>query len=179
MKRNWQNVAERADKRVFGVEEISDALIPALAGDCRDEMTPKFIDSLRGVFEEREQMLFKDNIKDRLESLRHEAGTGIGRRVIENVVRLSDSESADVFTLANAMEAALGERLARCSRQVEEHYLRKSTAPRANNVRGRLEQASAGAGLNSLARQILKLDNNRPARSTPKRDGLDEGPSIR
>ena len=78
-----------------------------------------------------------------------------------------------------ALTAALAERAARCSRQVEEHFLRKSTASRANNVRARLEQATMGADLEGLARQILKLDNNRPARSSPKRDGLDEGPKIK
>lgn len=179
MKRKWQGVAERADNRSFGVDEISDAMIPALAGDCRDEMSPGFIDGIRGVFEEQESLLIKCDVRARVEALRSEAGTGIGRRLIENVARISSADAPDMIALVNAMTAALAERTARCSRQVEEHYLRKSSASRANNVRARLEQATAGAALDGLARQILKLDNNRPARSSAKRDGLDEGPSIR
>jgi hypothetical protein len=179
MKRKWQDVAERADNRTFGIDEVSNAMIPALAGDCRDEMSSGFIEQIRGVCEEQESLLIKDDIRARMEALRPEAGTGIGRRLIENVVRISSADAADVIALAKAMTAALAERAARCNRQVEEHYLRQSSASRANNVRGRLEQATAGAALEALARQILKLDNIRPARSSAKRDGLDEGPSIR
>ena len=40
MKKGWQHVAERADNRAFGADEISTAMIPALERDCRDEMNP-------------------------------------------------------------------------------------------------------------------------------------------
>jgi hypothetical protein len=179
MKRNWQSVAERADNHSFGVEEIGNAILPALAGDCRDEVTPEFIDKVRGVFEEQEALLIKDDIRARVEALRPEAGAGIGRRLIENVVRISSAEAADLSSLVKAMVAALAERAARCNRQVEEHYLRESSASRAANVRSRLEQATASAPLDAIARQILKLDNSRPTPSVPKLGGLDEGPSIR
>lgn len=179
MKRKWQSVAERADNQTFGVEEIGNAILPALAGDCRDEMSPGFIDSIREVFEEQGTLLIKDDIRARLEAIRPEAGTGIGRRLIENVARVSNADAADVLALVKAMTAALAERAARCNRQVEEHYLRKSSATRANNVRTRLEQATASAALDALARQVLKLDDKRSARSSLKREGLNEGPSIR
>jgi hypothetical protein len=179
MKRNWQNVAERADKHSFGVDEISTAMIPALAGDCRDEIMPGFIDRVRGMIEEQESLLIKDDLGARIAAMRSEAGTGIGQRFIENIARISAKDVPGMVDLVTAMTAALAERAARGSRQVEEHYLRKSTASRANNVRARLEQATMGTALEGLARQILKLDNKRPARSSPKRDGLDEGPKIK
>lgn len=179
MKRRWQSVAERADNHAFGVDEISAAMIPALESDCRDEISPAFVDRVRGVFEEQATLLFKVDVRERVEALGPEAGIGLERRFLENVVRMSSADTADLNALLKAMTAALAERVARCNRQVEEHYLRKSTASRANRVRERLEQAAAGAALEGLGRQILKLDNNRPARSSAKRDGLDEGPSIR
>ncbi|HEY1947643.1 MAG TPA: hypothetical protein VGG97_11585, partial [Bryobacteraceae bacterium] len=130
MKRNWQNVAERADKHAHGVDEISTAIIPALAGDCRDEMSPGFIDSICNIYEEQERLLFKHDLRARVEALRPQAGSGIGRRLIENVVRLSPDQEAGLNALIKAMSDALTERAARCNRQVEEHYLRESTVAR-------------------------------------------------
>ena len=36
-----------------------------------------------------------------------------------------------------------------------------------------------GAALDGLARQVLRIDDGRPARSIAKRDGLEEGPSLK
>jgi hypothetical protein len=52
MKRSWRRVAECADKRSFTVEEVARALAPALEQDCRDELRPEFVRSLRRVVEE-------------------------------------------------------------------------------------------------------------------------------
>lgn len=181
MKPKWRSVAERAYNRAFGIDEICTVMMPALASDCHDEMTPRFIDRLRSICEQQENLLFKDNIPSRMEALRPDAGSGIGRHVLENVVRLSKQEEVNVITLVKAIERACVDRLAKNNRQMEEHTLRKSTLSRANDFRNRLEQAtgSAKAQVSGLARQFLKLDNNRPVRSTTKREGLDEGPSIK
>ena len=179
MKRGWQHVAERADNCAFGADEISTAMIPALERDCRDEMSSEFIDGIRSVFEEQETLLIKDDVGARVEALRREAGCGIGQKFFENVVQISAGDAPGILDLVHAMTAALEDRAARCSRQAEEHYLRKSTASRANNVRTRFEQGVAGAALEALARQILKLDTNGPARPALKRDGLDDGVNLR
>jgi hypothetical protein len=181
MKPKWRSVAERAYNRAFGLDDISTAMMPALVSDYQDEITPRFIDSLRGICEQQETLLFKDDIQAQLEALQPEAGTGMGRHVLENVVRLSKQEEVSVFTAAKAIELTFVDRLAKSNRQMEEHTLRKSTASRTNDLRNRLEQATANARAKvaGLARQLLKLDNNRPARSISKRGGLDEGPSIR
>lgn len=178
MKRGWQRVAERADNRAFAADEISTAIIPALEQDCRDEMSTGFIDGIRRVFEEQESMLFKDDVRARIEDLRGQAGCGIGRTLLDNVVQISATDTAGVAALINAMTAALGDRATRCSRQTEEHYYRNSTAPRAINVRARFEEGIASASLDALARQVLKLDARSPARPL-KRDGLDDGVSLR
>jgi hypothetical protein len=179
MKRRWQSVAERACNHAFGMDEISAAMIPALAGDCQDELSPRFIERIRGICEEQETLLIKDDAKQQFEALREDAGTGIGRRVLENVERLSREQGPSVSTLVKGTEAAILERAARSNRQIEEHILRKSTATRAIGARTRLDQATGNAPISRLARQVLKLDSTPPSRPTDKRDGLDEGPSIR
>lgn len=179
MKPKWRSVAERAYNRAFGVDEISAAMMPALQSDCQDEMSPRFLGQLRNICEEQPSLLFKDNIPARLEALKQEAGSGMGRRVLENVIRLSKQEEVNVFTAVKAIERACVERLGRTSWQMEEHTLRKSTVTRANDLRNRLDQATVKAPVSNVARQLLKLDNERPARSSAKRHGLDEGPSLK
>ena len=92
MKPKCRSVAERAYNRAFGLDDISTAMMPALVSDCQHEITPRFIDSLRGICEQQETLLFKDDIQAQLEALRPEAGTGMGRHVLENAVRLSKQE---------------------------------------------------------------------------------------
>lgn len=179
MKPKWRSVAERAYNFAFELDEIRAAMMPALARDCNDEMTPRFIDRLRGLCEQRQTLLFRDDISAPVEALRQEAGTGMGRRVLEIFERLSKQEKVSDITALKAVENAFAERIAKTNRQIEEHTLRKATVSRANNVRTRLEQATAKMSLTGLARQVLKLDDNRPARSAMKRDGIDEGPRIK
>lgn len=178
MKPIWRNVAERAYNSAFGLDEISTAMMPALARDCQDEIPPSFINGLRDLCEKQESHLFKDNVPEQVEALGRDAGNGLGRRVFENVVHLSKQEELNVFTAVKALERAIAERAAKSNRQIEEHTLRNSSVSRTNNLRTRLEQATAKAPINALARQVLKLDE-RPARSSPKRHGLDEGPKIK
>lgn len=178
MKPCWKRVAERADNPAFAADEISTAMIPALEQDCRDELPDEVIDDIRRVFEEQETLLFKDDVNRQIDSLRSRAGSGIGRTLLNNVTRISASEAAGLTPLVDALTAALTDRATRCSRQVEEHYCRKSTAPRASNVRARFEEGIAGAALGALARQILKLDPRSQARPALKRKGLDDGVKL-
>jgi hypothetical protein len=179
MKPRWRTVAERAYNCAFDLDEISTAIMPALAKDCHDEMSPRFIDSLRVLCGQQQPLLFKEDVSARLEALRPEAGTGMGRRVLEDVMRRSKQEEVTVVTAVKAVERAAAERLAKSNRQIEEHTLRKATTPRTTDVRTRLEQATAKTSVADLARQILKVDNGRPAPSAVKRGGIDEGPRIK
>ena len=175
MPSGWKRVAERSANPAFASDEISRAIIPALAQNCRAEMDSEFIDGIRAVFQEQEMSLFKDDVRPQLEALRRDAGCGIGRVFLDNVIQLSPGGTAKLDALAGAMTAALIDRATRGARQVEEHYYRKSTAPRAQNTRARIEQSIAGSPIEALARQILKLDARSPGHSTLRQQGLDDG----
>jgi hypothetical protein len=176
MRRRWQLVAERADKRSYTVAEITDALVPALEQDCRDEMSPEFIAGLRSVAEK--PSLFRDGAAARLESLRPLAGSGLGRAVLDNVGPLSAADIDDLSVLRESLKAAIQERANRGVRQVEEHYLREATAPRANNVRGRIEHSVASADLDALVARVLSADPVRIPRAPAKQTGLDDGVTL-
>ena len=176
MRPTWRRVAERGDKRAYTAEEISRALAPALEQDCRDDMRPKFLSGIRRVFEE--PSLFRDDVAGRLQALRPEAGSGIGRAVLENVALLSASDADSFAVLQQALKAALLDRANHSARQVEEHYLRKSSSPRANNVRARLEAGIGCTDFDAIAARVLRVDAKSAPRAPLKQKGLDDGVSL-
>lgn len=177
MRRGWQRVAERGDKSAFEIDEISNAIIPALEQDCREEMSGQFLDGLRSVCRNQEHSLFKDQIEPQLESLRDCAGSGIGHVVVDEAIHLCASGEQGLNIALRAMDNALTDRAARGARQVEEHYLRRSAAPRAHIVRERIDKAIAdgASAIRGLAHRILGLDADGSARPPLKRQGVDDG----
>ena len=113
MRPAWRRVAERGDKRAFTPEEISKALAPALEQDCRDDMSPEFLSGIRRVVGE--PSLFKDDVAGRLEALRPQAGSGIGRVVLDNVGLLSAADADGFVVVREAVKAALMDRANRGS----------------------------------------------------------------
>jgi hypothetical protein len=178
MRRRWKRVAECADNQTFEPEDISNAIIPALEQDCTNEMSPEFISGLCIVCHGQESSLFKNDLGPQLESLRSEAGSGIGRVVLDHAIQISAGEKIEGDMARKALTNALTDRAARGARQVEEHYCRESTTPRANRVRERIEQAVSHADMDGLARQILNREQGRSARPPLKRQGLDDGVKL-
>lgn len=176
MRRRWQLVAERADKRSYAVAEITDVMVLALEQDCRDEMSPEFLAGLRRVAQE--PFLFREGAAARLESLRPLACSGLGRAVVDNVGPLSGADIEDWLVLHESLKAAIQERAVRAIRQVEEHYLREATAPRANNVRGRAEHSIASANLDALVARVLSAQPVPVPRAPAKQTGLDDGVTL-
>src|SRR5208283_2272328 len=96
--------------------------------------------SIRGIFKDHESLLFKDRMAPQLDGLRETAGQGMGRIVLEHAIEAAERGKTGNDGLEEAMTNALTDRAARGNRQVEEHYCRKSTAPRAQKVRERIEE---------------------------------------
>jgi hypothetical protein len=170
----WKRVAERGDKRAYAADEISRAIIPALELDCRTEMQPGFIDRVYKAFRNQESSLFKDGLGKQLESLRGMAGSGIGRAVLDHSIMVAERGGTGRRGLEEALKSALKDRAAKGARQIEEHYCREASAPRAQKVRERIEEGIRGADLVGLARQILKVDPPSP-RPAMRQEGLDDG----
>jgi hypothetical protein len=175
MRRGWRRVAEYADNQTFDSEEVAMAVIHAVKQDCQADLSPEYISSLRAVFRVSENLLFKRDVQPELEALRGQAGSGMGSTLLELAIQKSAIEEPTPKSLERVLTDALTDRVARCARQVEEHYLRESAQPRANTVRGRIERASNRPAIENLARQILKPDGDGSSLPTLKRQGLDDG----
>jgi hypothetical protein len=142
MTRSWKQVAERSDKRSYSSGEISDSFVGALEKDCRREINPGFIDTAWRIFSDPEPSLFVTKISDQLETLRRQARSGMGRSVLDQAILSAERGKTGREGLTEAVKNALGDRAARAMRQIEEHYCRESSNPRADRVRTRMEEES-------------------------------------
>ena len=178
MRPAWKKVAECADNRAFEADEIRGAIIPALEQDCRREISPEFLSRLRGICRDQAESLFKGDVQPSLETLRPAAGSGMERTVLNHAIQAAAKGATGEGITEKAMTQALTDRAARGARQVEEHYLRKSTLPRAHKVRGRIEEGIHGADMTSLARRVLNGDGKKSPQKPSKRQGLDDGVKL-
>ncbi len=131
-----------------------------LRQDCKGDAG--LIESVRSIFEEQQGVLFKTDVRPQLATLMAQAGSGIGRLWLDNVVQLSPAGAAELDILAKAMTEALIERAAKGARSVEEHFYRKTSVPRAQNTRARIEQSILHSPLAGLAREILSSNLRAP-----------------
>jgi hypothetical protein len=178
MRRPWKAVAECADKAAFEMEEVRTAILPALENDCRREIRREFLDDLSRVCVEQDASLFKTELRPVLERMRSIANVGMERLVVDHAIRTAANGTSGREVVENAVGQALKDRGISGIRQVEEHYLRKSTAKRAHNLRDRLEQAMSGADIGSAARRLLDGRQQDAAPRPSKRQGLDDGVKL-
>jgi hypothetical protein len=172
MRRGWKKVAECGANHAFAPEQVSQRIAPALEEDCRDELPPGFTDALQGRY----GSLFRNQLETDLESLRDLAGHGIGRVILDHAIHLAANGDTGTDAPLKAVNRALMDRAQRCSRQVEEHYLREASDRKAKHVRARIDDGIGQAApvVEALARKILKIDSG--SNSKPqKQDGLDDG----
>ena len=177
MTRSWKRAAERSDKRSYSSEEVSESFVGALEKDCRREINPSFIDTAWRIFSDPEPSLFVTKISDQLEALRRQAGSGIGRSILDQAIFGAERGKTGQEGLVEAVKNALADRSAKAIRQIQEHYCRESSNPRADRVKTRLEEGMDGAALDGLARRILKAA---PAEKQPAlKQGLDDGVKLK
>ena len=131
MRPGWKRVAESGDNPNFATEAVSAAIIRALELDCIHELPPIFFDALRTICADGENSLFHDHFGSRLETLRAEAVSGMACMVLDEATRLAAAGERGMNVAFKALDGALNDHATRGARQVEEHYLRKSTQPRA------------------------------------------------
>jgi hypothetical protein len=98
----------------------------------------------------------------------------MGSALLDHVAyAVSDGKSGDA-ALQEAVTRTLIDWSARCARQVEEHYLRESSAVNTKNIRNRIEAGIQKAPFAPLASRLLDAEST-PALRLAKHDGLDDG----
>ena len=176
MRPAWRRVAHWADRPAFEAEQVSEALAQAVEQDCRQELRPEFLADLRRVIEE--PSLFREDISARVAALSPNAGAGIERAVMDRLSFLTESEAASFTTLQAAVASAAQDCANRRARQIEEHFLRRTSSSRARDMRSRLQAANDVTSFASMADRSLGVDpRHRPASPT-RHTGLDDGVKL-
>jgi hypothetical protein len=178
MKRAWKRVAERADKDAFSIEDVSAAIAPILEHDCRAEIDQAFLRDLRSMLDDPNGSLFKLDVKPLVDDLRINASSGMDRAIVANVSAISQQDVMGIDVLLQAVEAAVGDRVACTARQMEEHYLRKASEPRASHLRDRLEEGIAVTKMGEIAARILHPKHSQPREVRSKQSGVDDGVKL-
>ena len=179
MRPGWKKVAQLAENSVFRPEEVGAAVNAALIKDCRAEGISEFTATLHDVLGGQQQLLFPKQIGTQLEALRHRS-TGFPLRcvLIDNVIQLAASSKVETEILVVALKRTIGDRASRCTRQVEEHYCRKSSGRDGHEIGDRIEKAVCMASISEIARHILLPRSGSQVRPGLKRKGLDDGVDL-
>lgn len=180
MKRPWKAVAKVADTEATSMLEIVPRMLNALSKDWREEVTSALQTALRDIFDRADQrLMFPEQRRSELDRLSREAaGLPLARVLIECADQALTAGQHGEPGLEDAARRALELHVTRGLRQVEEHYLRESTAPRAGRVRDNLEQAAAACDLTSWARRLTRIEDGPTTVRLPKSDGLDDGAPL-
>lgn len=176
---SWQKVAEAADNQAAAAEEIAEKIPAALKQDWNQEVPDHLIREIKRVLADDQGTLFAGDRMEKLEALRPEAaGATLGSTLLDHAIEIAAFDRAGTEAVADAIRGALMDRAANSSRQVEEHYHRKVSRERSDNVRGRIEDGIQRAPISSLARGLAG-DKGAPAVAAPqKRSGLDDGVEL-
>ena len=87
-----------------------------------------------------------------------DAGPGIGRVILDHAIFAAERGKSGKDGLLEAVRNGLTDRAARGARQVEEHYCRKSSTPRAQRVRVRIGRTDSRRGCRRAGARILFED---------------------
>lgn len=178
MSPGWKRVAKCAEKQAYSIDEIGDAVAPALTQDWSRNKVMEVAQSIREIFNDRQESLLASKSARLAELLPFAGGNDMKQILITCAMRRADAGETGNDALAAATSDTLEIWGARHGRPIEEHYCRKWDAGSADQVRTRIETSISMAQLPFLARQLLGLDASRPPRAPTKHTGLEEGPRL-
>lgn len=175
----WKKLAERADKQAYAPGEVAEALPAALGHDWRAEVPSGNLTDLRIVLNDVQPSLWGDDRLDRLETLRTRAAGHPFFGVILDCAMVAVARGhGGNEALKMATADALSDRAARRTRQMEEHYHRKSNGERAFRLRQRIEDGVYRVNMKTLAEQLLGPVGAKGPAAPELRSGLDDGVGL-
>ena len=179
MRRGWKRLAERAANAAFDDNERREALAGALQGDWSVEVSDGFVGQLRNVLNDHQGDLFGESVIERLEALRSQTTGGpLANAVLDFAARAVDQGYRGDEALAKAADDALLERAASGRRQVEEHWLRASSARSTGGLRNCLDGAIAATDMDAIAQRCIGYADERASRELRRKTGIEDGVSL-
>lgn len=155
MRSRWKALSRRADNGAFSVEDVAEAVCPALARDWSADVSDTLLRQLKAVLGGENDGLFPDQTTHDLQNLQTKVNSPMEALLVDAACDAANDGLLGQIALERAVTEALFERGLRGIRQVEEHWLRETSNKRAVNVRSRLEAAIASAPIGQLTTQLL------------------------
>lgn len=178
LRQQWKQLLKRAYQSAFDDQDVVEMILPALERDCAWEITKDFMPALDDFCTDRSSDFFEDR-NARLDGLRRIAA---GRGALGNVIadcaaeQLAEGKRGPE-AMRQALHDGLTDRLARISKQMEEHVLREAGERKAADVRSRLNSAMGNTTLDSLIDKLVARSVSSRA-APPKHDGLEDGVGL-
>ena len=185
MRKAWRDVAERAHKDAFTLEERADGMCVALHDDFRRDVGKDALNAIGAVLLDSEQgNLLASQAGAELEAIRSDfRSSGFLDSVIEHTqVALHQGETGEAALTEGLNRAAIDQARAN-NRSVEEHYHRDTPtakgAEKAVSVRQNLDATLHTERVRGFGTEVVQLMRGETVSTKLQKDSdLDAGPVI-
>lgn len=185
MRKAWRDVAERAQKEAFSLEERTDGMCAALHDDFKRDVGKAALKAISSILVETEQgSLFADQAGAELEAIRNsQRSTGFRDSIIEHTqVAIHQGFTGEAALIEGLNRAGIDQARAN-NRAVEEHYHRDTPtakgAEMAANVRANLDATLQTDRVRAFGVEVIQLLRGESVSTKLEKDSdLDAGPVI-
>jgi hypothetical protein len=177
MRPAWRGLARRADNASYEAVDVGEALCRAARSDFRNEVSPALVTALVKIFSgESNSLGLREIAADQLRAIEHlAAGSVFGTRLHGWAMLAANEGRITREALDSAVGNAAKESTFNGIRQVTEHYLRESSAHRADKVNARLRDSAANLDACGLGARLLAPSQQR---RSIRHTGVDEGVAL-
>lgn len=176
LRRQWKRLAEVGDNQAYASVEVAQAATVALASDFVNEVSGPLLKMLKSIFSGKGNSLGSPEIAlQQLNDARALAGGSVfGNNAVSCSELLISEGRLDLQAFYDAVGLAAKMRGLANALAVEEHYLRKCTLRRANNVASRIKNAISSFSESSLGSLLIDA-RSAISGSRKRKSGLDDG----
>ncbi|HEX5777057.1 MAG TPA: hypothetical protein VFX95_10305 [Caulobacteraceae bacterium] len=174
MSRPWKSLAKIAANKAHSTEEVAEAYRPALLDDWKG-VRPAFAQEIRAALGDNDHgQLFPTISLAETQRLRAAACSPMEALLADQAGEVARDGHLGGAAFQAAVQGCLEDRALQRARQMEEHYLRKSS-PDAGRLRRQLSASIAAVGVDQLAAGIAAGAGIRSLAPKTDRSGIDEG----
>lgn len=172
---HWKTLAACADNMAYSDDDAQGQFRKALLKDFKG--IPRELHAgIAAILDGSNLSLFPDDRVGQLRQLHcHAAGHDLGQVLLDHAIRLATFGRCSIVDVVSSALRSWG---ARRTRQLEEHYIRRTGGERFDKFRSRLERACETSANHGLANQALGEAQPTAPRSNQKKTGLDEGVTL-
>ncbi|MEM9704437.1 MAG: hypothetical protein AAF850_00015 [Pseudomonadota bacterium] len=185
MRKAWRDVAERAHKDAFSLEERADGMCVALHDDFKRDVGKSALNAIANVLIETEQgNLFADQAGAELEAIRNsQRSTGFFDSIIEHIQVATHQGFTGEPALIEGLNRAGIDQARGNIRAVEEHYHRDTPnaegAEKAASVRANLDATLQTDRVRAFGAEVIQLMRGESVSTKLEKDSdLDAGPVV-